>query len=192
MKTYTAKNLDEALKAAAEDKNVMISDLTYTVVEESNGFLGIGSKTTISAYCKKNICVFMKEYLQKYFNGIGMQADVEVSEQNDFYKVTLDAENNAILIGKNGQTLQSINNVLRSAASGEFKRRVRVLIDINGYKEEKYEKVCALAKRIARTVQRSRTDAVLDPMPADERKVMHQEIAKMDHLKTESKGEGKK
>lgn len=100
MKTYTAKNLDEALKAAAEDKNVMISDLTYTVVEESNGFLGIGSKTTISAYCKKDICVFMKEYLQKYFNGIGMQADVEVSEQNDFYKVTLDAENNAILIGK--------------------------------------------------------------------------------------------
>ena len=64
MKTYTAKNLDEALKAAAEDKNVMISDLTYTVVEESNGFLGIGSKTTISAYCKKDICVFMKEYLQ--------------------------------------------------------------------------------------------------------------------------------
>ena len=49
MKTYTAKNLDEALKAAAEDKNVMISDLTYTVVEESNGFLGFGSKPTISA-----------------------------------------------------------------------------------------------------------------------------------------------
>ena len=50
--------MDEALKAAAEDKNVMISDLTYTVVEESNGFLGIGSKTTISAYCKKRyLCV---------------------------------------------------------------------------------------------------------------------------------------
>lgn len=190
MKTYTAKNLDEALKAAAEDKNVMISDLTYTVVEESNGFLGIGSKTTISAYCKKDICVFMKEYLQKYFNGIGMQADVEVSEQNDFYKVTLDAENNAILIGKNGQTLRSINNVLRSAASGEFKRRVRVLIDINGYKEEKYEKVCALAKRIARTVQRSRTDAVLDPMPADERKAIHNCLSDMNYVSTVSEGEG--
>lgn len=190
MKTYTAKNLEEALKIAAEDKNVMVSDLTYTVVEETNGFLGIGSKTTISAYCKKDICEFMKEYLQKYFNGIGMQADVEVSEENDFYKVTLDAENNAILIGKNGQTLQSINNVLRSAASSEFKRRVRVLIDINGYKEEKYEKVCALAKRIARTVQRSRTDAILDPMPADERKAIHNCLSEMNYVSTVSEGEG--
>lgn len=79
---------------------------------------------------------------------------------------------------------------MRSAASGEFKRRVRVLIDINGYKEEKYEKVCALAKRIARTVQRSRTDAVLDPMPADERKAIHNCLSDMNYVSTVSEGEG--
>ena len=74
--------------------------------------------------------------MMNYFNGINMPATVEVSEENGFFHVNIDAENNAILIGKNGQTLQSMNNVLKSAASSEFKRRVGVLIDINGYKEE--------------------------------------------------------
>ena len=82
----------------------------------------------------------MKDYLQTYFDGIQMEATIEVSEDNDFYHVDLDAENNAILIGKNGQTLQSMNAVLKSAVSSEFKKRIRVLIDINGYKEEKYQK----------------------------------------------------
>lgn len=190
MKRYTGKNLEEALQAAAADKAVEKEALTYTVVEETNGFLGIGSKTTIQAYCKKDICSFMKEYLQKYFEGIHMEAEVEVEEENDFFKVKLNADNNAILIGKNGQTLQSMNNVVRSAASGEFKRKVRVLIDINGYKEEKYEKVCALAKRIAKTVQRTKTDAVLDPMPADERKAIHNCLSEMRYVSTVSEGEG--
>ena len=48
-----------------------------------------------------------------------------------------------------------------------------------------------MARRFGKTVLRTKADLKLDPMPADERKVMHQEIAKMDHLKTESKGEGK-
>ena len=48
-----------------------------------------------------------------------------------------------------------------------------------------------IARRFGKTVLRTKADLKLDPMPADERKVMHQEIAKMDHLKTESKGEGK-
>ncbi|MBR5005393.1 MAG: protein jag, partial [Erysipelotrichaceae bacterium] len=99
-------------------------------------------------------------------------------------------ENNAILIGKNGQTLQSINAVVRAAANAEFKRRFRVLVDVNGYKESRYEKVKALAKRIAKTVQRTKDDASLDPMPNDERKAIHQVLADMPHIVTQSEGEG--
>ena len=132
----------------------------------------------------------MKDYLQTYFDGIQMEATIEVSEDNDFYHVDLDAENNAILIGKNGQTLQSMNAVLKSAVSSEFKKRIRVLIDINGYKEEKYQKVCSLALRVAKSVQRSKTDAILDPMPADERKAIHNYLTNMRNISTVSEGEG--
>ncbi|MEG0274043.1 Jag family protein [Amedibacillus sp. YH-ame10] len=190
MKTYTGKNLEEALKVAAEDKNVNVENLTYTVTEEISGFLGLGSKVTLTAYCTKDIEDFMKSYMDAYFANIDMQATVEVVEDAGFFHVNIDADNNAILIGKNGQTLQSMNMVLKSAASSEFKKRVGVLIDINGYKEEKYQKVCLLAKRVAKTVQRTKTDATLDPMPADERKAIHNCLTDMKNVVTVSEGEG--
>ena len=190
MDVYTGKNLDDALKSAAQEKDVRVEELTYTVIEETSGFLGIGSKVTLTAYCTKDIKVFMKEYLNTYFDNIHMDAEIDVDEEDGFFHVNINAENNAILIGKNGQTLQSMNMVLKSAASSEFKKRIGVLIDINGYKEEKYQKVCSLAKRVARTVQRTKTDAVLDPMPADERKAIHNCLTNMKYVKTVSEGEG--
>ena len=190
MKEYTGKNLDDALKIASTDKHVSIEELTYNVIEETSGFLGLGSKVTISAYCKQDVIDFMKDYMLTYFDNIQMHASVEVCEDGGFYRVNLDADNNAILIGKNGQTLQSMNTVLKAATSSEFKKRVGVLIDINGYKEEKYEKVCSLAKRVAKTVQRTKTDATLDPMPADERKAVHNCLTDMKNIATVSEGEG--
>lgn len=190
MKTYTGKNLDDALKQASTDKNVSIQEVVYNITEEVSGFLGLGSKVSIQAYCKNDIKDFMKDYLLRYFDGIHMHTEVEVIEDNDFYHVNLNAENNAILIGKNGQTLQSLNTVLKSAVSSEFKRRIGVLIDINGYKEEKYQKVCSLALRVAKSVQHSRTTATLDPMPADERKAIHNCLTNMKNIATISEGEG--
>lgn len=190
MKTYTGKNLDEVLNQAAEEKGVSVSELTYKVIEESSGFLGIGSKVTITAYCKNDISEFMKEYLQNYFDGIHMEAEIQIEMDGEYFRINLNTENNAILIGKNGQTLQAMNTVLKSAVSSEFKRRVGVLIDINGYKEEKYQKVCSLAQRVAKTVQRTKTTAVLDPMPADERKAIHNCLSNMKYISTVSEGEG--
>lgn len=190
MKTYTGKNLDEVLNQAAEEKGVSVSELTYKVIEESSGFLGIGSKVTITAYCKNDISEFMKEYLQNYFDGIHMEAEIQIEMDGEYFHINLNTENNALLIGKNGQTLQAMNTVLKSAVSSEFKRRVGVLIDINGYKEEKYQKVCSLAQRVAKTVQRTKTTAVLDPMPADERKAIHNCLSNMKYISTVSEGEG--
>lgn len=190
MKTYTGKNVDDVLRLAAKDKNVIVDELTYTIVEKNSGFLGFGAKVTITAYCRNDIKEFMVEYLQTYFNGVQMEAEVSVVEDGDYFHVNINAENNAILIGKNGQTLQSLNNVLKAASSSEFKRRIGVLVDINGYKEEKYQKVCSLAIRVAKSVQRSKTDAVLDPMPADERKAIHNCLGNMKNISTVSEGEG--
>lgn len=190
MQVYTGKNLDDALKIAATDKQVNVEELTYTITEETSGFLGIGSKTTITAYCIDDIKQFMQNYLTAYLDNIHMSSEIEVKEEDGFFHVNINAENNAILIGKNGQTLQSLNMVLKAAASSEFKRRIGVLIDINGYKEDKYLKVCSLAKRVAKTVQRTKTDAILDPMPADERKAIHNCLTNLHNIKTVSEGEG--
>lgn len=189
-KTYTEKTLEDVLKKAASEKGVTQEQLTYEIIEEKAGFLGIGKEISATVYCDEDIKEFMIEYLQTYFNGIALEANVNVVEEKGFFHVNLDSENNAILIGRNGQTLQSINMVLKSAVSSEFKKRVGVLVDINGYKEEKYKKVCSVALRVAKTVQKTKMDAVLDPMPADERKAIHNFLTTMQNVATVSEGEG--
>lgn len=191
MKTYTGKNLDEVLEAAAKEKNVAVDKLTYTIMEENSGFLGIGSKVVATIYADVDINAFIKEYMETYFADIDMSVEIEVTCDDGFYHVNLNAENNAILIGRNGQTLQAINTVLKAAASSEFKKRIGILVDINGYKEDKYHKVCSVALRVAKSVQKTKTDAVLDPMPADERKAIHNYLTNMKDIATVSEGEGR-
>lgn len=190
-KRYTGKTLDELLKNVAEEKHCEVSDLHYEILEEKAGFLGIGKEVTIEVYADSDIAEFMKEYLKTYFDGIEMESYIEIEQDKDgYYHVNLDTQNNAILIGRNGQTLQALNTILRAAVSSEFKKRVGVLVDINGYKEDKYKKVCALARRVAKNVQRTKVDATLDPMPADERKAIHNYLTSMPNISTQSEGEG--
>ena len=190
VKVYTGKNLDDLLKSVAAEKGVAVEELTYTVKEEKAGFLGIGGKVEAEVYCSKDIEAFLKAYLERFFENIEMQAEVTVENDDGFYRIQINAENNAVLIGKNGTALQSLNTIVKAVASSEFRKRVGVLIDINGYKQEKYHKVCALAMRVAKDVRRTKTDAILDPMPADERKAIHNHLADMDCITTESEGEG--
>ena len=111
---------------------------------------------------------------------------------SDVYRVILDAENNAIIIGKNGQTLRAISNVLKAAVNATFKRRVNIVVDVNHYKEDRYRKVKGIAHRVAKEVVKSHIDAELDPMPNDERKVIHQYLQDFRGVETVSVGEGNK
>lgn len=190
MKRYTGKTLDEVVAQASKELGIDAEALRYTKTDEKAGFLGMGSSVTIEVTGPEDIVDFIQNYLETYFRNIDLDVNVIVKAEEDGFSVMLDAENNAILIGKAGQTLQSINTVVKSAVNSTFKGRFNILVDINGYKQERYEKVKALADRIARSVLRSKTAATLDPLPNDERKVIHQYLSEMPHIRTESVGEG--
>ena len=191
MEKYSGKNLNEALAAAAAAKGCRVDELTYTTTEEKQGLFGFGSRVEIEAYCDNDIRDFIVDYLKKYFDGIHMNVEIDCYKEDYYFKICLDADNNAILIGKNGQTLTDINTVVKAAASGMFKKRVMTVTDINGYKEDKYGKERAAALRAAKSVQRTKIKASLDPMPNDERKVIHSYLANMPNIRTESEGDGK-
>ena len=177
MKTYTGKTVDDAVSKACLDLGVTIDQLNYEVTLETKGLF---SK-------KAEIACWTVEILTD------MQFEVETVSyvQDGRIYCNINTSNNSILIGKAGVILRAINLIIKNAVSTTFKKRLEVSVDINGYKEERYKKVASMARRFGKTVLKTKADLKLDPMPADERKVMHQEIAKMDHLKTESKGEGK-
>lgn len=189
-KRYTEKNLEEALKSAARDKGVSVEDLHYNVLEEKSGFLGVGRSVEIEAYCEKDVENFIVSYIQQYFDNAQLDGQVDIENDNGFYRITVNTSNNAILIGKAGKTLQAFNRLVKAAASAEFKKRVGLLIDVNGYKEDRYEKITKMAIRVAKDVRRTKIDATLDPMPADERKAIHNALANMEDITTQSTGEG--
>lgn len=190
MKKYTAKNLDEALALIIKEQNCKKEDITYEVVEESKHFLGIGNSITISAYTNQDIKDFIFDYLGSYFTNLNQEVAIEIILEKDLFKVILDAENNAIIIGKGGQTLRAISTVLKAATNNTFKKRVNIVVDINNYKEDRYRKVKSIANRVAKEVAKTHIDAALDPMPNDERKVIHEFLSKREHIKTESEGDG--
>ncbi|MBB5183852.1 protein jag [Catenisphaera adipataccumulans] len=187
---YTGKTLEEAVQAAAEAKGVQPDEIHYEITEEKAGFLGIGKTVEISAYCEKDVQKFIVDYIQQYFDNAELDGTVSLKDDNGFYRVSVNVSNNAVLIGKGGRTLQFFNRLVKAAASAQFKKRVGVLIDVNGYKKDRYKKLCRLAVLQARDVQRTKIDASLDPMPADERKAIHNALADMNHITTKSEGEG--
>lgn len=189
-KRYTEKTLEEALKLAARDKGVSVEELHYNVLEEKSGFLGVGRSVEIEAYCEKDVENFIVSYIQQYFDNAQLDGQVDIENDNGFYRITVNTSNNAILIGKAGKTLQAFNRLVKAAASAEFKKRVGLLIDVNGYKEDRYEKITKMAIRVAKDVRRTKIDATLDPMPADERKAIHNALANMEDITTQSTGEG--
>jgi spoIIIJ-associated protein len=190
MKTYTAKTLEDLLAAAAEEKGCAVEDLHYTVTEEKKGLLGIGNSVSAEVFNMDDVKEFLFDYLGDFFTSIDQDIEVAIEERTDGFIVNLNADNNAVLIGKMGKTLAAFNTIVRAAVNSEFNKRIDVLIDINHYKEERYSKLRSMAKRIARQVQRSKVDVELDPMPNDERKVIHKTLNEWHNIRTESEGEG--
>jgi spoIIIJ-associated protein len=188
MKTYTTKTLEEALANAEKDLNIPAQELSYKIVEEKTGIFS--RKLVIEVYETADAITFAEAYLQKTISQFGIEVTTKTELKDDIIHITLDTPRNPILIGKNGVTLQALNELVRLATSSKFKKRYRILLDINDYKEAKYDKVVAIAKRIARDVVRNKQDLTLDPMPADERRMVHNALSGMPNIKTESVGEG--
>ena len=190
MKRYEGKNLEDLLKEVAKEKKCEVEELTYYVLEEKAGIFGLGKQVVAEIYALEDVREFIEEYLRRFFEGLEVDIDITVTRNHDSFKVMLNAENNAMLIGKNGSTLQALNTVVRAAANAAFKRRFYVMVDINNYKSDRYDKIKHMAKRIASTVQKTKIPAKLDPMPNDERKIIHQYLSDMKNIKTISEGEG--
>jgi spoIIIJ-associated protein len=188
MKQYTTKTLEEALAAAEKDLETPMKDLSYQVVEEKVGLFS--KKVVVEVYETSDIIDFAQAYLVKAISLLDIEVKTSANLNDGIINITLDTSRNPILIGKNGKTLQALNELVRLATSSKFKRRYRILLDINDYKEGKYDKVMSIARRIARDVVKTKLDVTLDPMPADERRVVHNALSGMPNIRTESVGEG--
>ena len=190
MKRFTAKTLDDAIVLACQDYGILPDQLNYAIIEEKKGLFA--KKVEIEVYDLSDAIEFAQEYLVNAISSFGITATTKASLSDDIIKITINSDHNSILIGKNGRTLQALNELTKLAVSSRFKKRYRVLLDIADYKGDKYKRVIHMAKRTAYEVQKTHVDAELDPMTADERRVVHNALSRIRNISTESTGEGKK
>lgn len=189
MKTYQGKTVEEAIALACEDLQIQENDLVYKVETEKKTLFG--KKVVIEVYEMFDIIQFAEDYLLGITDSLGVEASVRSKINDDIITITIDSTHNPILIGRDGITLQALNELVRLATSNRFHKHFRILLDVNGYKNKKYFKLGKIARKFAREVQTNKQTYTFDPMPSDERRYIHNALAGMEHIKTESTGEGK-
>lgn len=188
MKEFKGKTIEEALKAASEELGIASENLVYKVTDEKKGLFR--KEATIEVYEETDALEYAEQYLKEAIGTLGIEVTTEAHVEDDIIHISLDSKRNPVLIGKNGRTLQSLNELVRLAVSNKFRHRYRILLDVGGYKEDKYGRLAYVARRNANEVLRSHVDVKLEPMTPDERRIIHNTLSGMEHIKTESSGEG--
>ncbi len=188
MKTFTAKTLEEVLELAATELGVDSNDLSFEIVEEVKGLLR--KKCVINTYDIEDAANYGVQYLLNVFEAMEIKAEVTQTLNGEIIRINIDSEQNPLIIGKNGKTLQAFNDITRLAINTKFKKRFHVLLDVGDYKDRKYSKIMRIARSVAKEVQKTHTSAKLDPMTSDERRIVHNVLTNFSNIKTESAGEG--
>jgi len=134
---------------------------------------------------KENIEQFLEEIMKK----ISSETTKNVVVEGDTIKVDIDGEDVGALIGYRGETLYAFQNIISAVANKNTENRVRVLLDISGYKARREKTLEDLAEKIAKTVIRTRKSVTLEPMQAYERKIIHSKLQENNKVSTQSIGE---
>lgn len=189
MKLYTAKTLEDCLEQASNEIGVNKEDLMYKIVEEKKGLFS--KKVTISVEETSDVILFIEEYIRDICHAINLDASLKTFYRENLIKVLIETNHNSILIGNNGKSLESLNELVKLAVSQRFKKKFRILLDIGNYKDKKYSRVIHEAKKVAKEVLSTHVDTKLEPMTPDERKKVHNALTNWKNIKTESVGDGK-
>lgn len=188
MKTFSAKTVEEALELASLEMGVEVSDIIYTTTDKKVGLFN--KKIVIEVYELSDVIKFAEDYILGITDNLGIESSVKSRLDDDVIRITIDSTHNPILIGKAGKTLQALNELTKLSVANHFKKRFRILLDINGYKDNKYDRLTRVARRFAYQVQKTKETYCFEPMPSDERRAIHNACSGIRNVRTESVGEG--
>ena len=190
MKEFEAKTVEEAVEKACSELNVSKEELKYQVLSEQKGLFKKSVKIGVLEI--RDVQSYIYNYLDGVLETLGLKADIEIYEKDGINKVDMDSDYDASrIIGRNGETLRALNELVRAAVFTKFNEHYHILLNVNGYKNQKYAKLEGLAKRIAKTVIRTKMSVELQPMTSDERRIIHNVLSNYPNIKTASIGGGK-
>ena len=190
---FTAKTVSDAVTAAWRHFVVTSDRLEYEVLEEgSSGFLGFNAKpAVINARVKETVEDRAKIFLNDVFAAMNMTVvvDVNYDEESRQMDIDLSGDEMGVLIGKRGQTLDSLQYLVSLVVNKGSEEYIRVKVDTENYRKRRKDTLENLAKNIAYKVKRTKRAVSLEPMNPYERRIIHSALQNDKYVTTHSEGE---
>lgn len=189
----TGKTVDDALTEGLVKLGTTSDKVEYQVIEKgSAGFLGIGSKPAVIKIRKKfTVIDVVRNFLDEVFHAMDMQVEIIINQSEDAKVIDVDLKGGdmGVLIGKRGQTLDSLQYLVNLAANKQSEEYVKVKLDTEDYRKRRRETLENLTKNISYKVKRTKRPISLEPMNPFERRVIHSALQGDKYVSTHSEGE---
>ncbi len=189
----SAKTVDDAITEACQKFTVTSDKLEYEVIDEGkSGLLGLGAKpAVIKVRVKCSIEDKAKDFLNDVFAAMNMTVvcDVTYDETESTMDIELSGDEMGILIGKRGQTLDSLQYLVSLVVNKDVEDYIRVKVDTENYRKRRKDTLENLAKNISYKVKRTKRPVSLEPMNPYERRIIHSALQNDKYVTTYSEGE---
>ncbi|MBI2873146.1 MAG: protein jag [Chloroflexi bacterium] len=196
----TAKTVEEAVELALRQLDASREEVEVEVVSRGRaGILGIGSEPARVRVSRlqpgSNVASQGMEVLNKLLSLMGVSAIATIRHAGDEVAgepptIDITGEDSGLLIGRRGETLRTLQFMVSFLLSRQLGSRAYVAVDVEQYREKRYNSLRALARRVAERVVATGRPATLEPMPAAERRIIHMALADHPRVTTQSVGEG--
>lgn len=184
---YEGKTEEELVLKALKELDVKDDELIYISKEEVTGLLK-KKKTILKVVLKTDIIEFSKKYIKTIVEAMGLSINVETKRKENYILIKMNSDNNSILIGKNGKTLDSLQTLLKQAIFSQTGIFVNIILDVEDYKEKHQRSIEYLAKKLAKEVVQTQIEIKMDTMNSYERRLVHEVLKNFKGVKTESEG----
>ena len=184
-----ANSKEEAIRLACEKLIASENEIIYHIEEATSGRLFKSSTFTIKATTFTQLVEEIKEYLKEVIVNLGLDVQFESSIRERKINIAMYADNNAILIGKDGKTLKALETLVKQKVLNDYNVHVSLSLDVENYKEKRIKNLEFLAKKVAREVRSTKVEASLENMNSFERRIVHNVLTDFKGVTTISEGE---
>ena len=188
---FNAKTKEEAIALAGlkKDEIMLIGEISQiiNVLEEKNTLLKKIVKIEVINY--NDIIDLIKESVTEITKLMGITANLEVRRREDNITIKIFSDHNAVLIGRNGTTIEALQTIIRQIVLNETNTFISIILDVEDYKDKRKRNIEYLAKKVAREVAKTKVEAKLDSMNSYERRIVHSILSEDKYVYTESTGE---
>ncbi|KJS47615.1 RNA-binding cell elongation regulator Jag/EloR [Desulfosporosinus sp. BICA1-9] len=189
----TGKTVEEAICAGVMELAVDRDRVKVEVLEEpvKKGLFGLFGTTLarVRVFYEDNPGALAIEFIEKICQSIQVKADTQVSNTGEHWHINITGPELGILIGRRGDTLDALQYLTNLAVAKRLSERVRIIVDVEGYRQRREETLIRLAKRLSEKVKRNGTRIVLEPMNAHERRIIHTSLQDETRISTFSEGD---